>query len=70
MEYLSPSPGRVVVALILLVTSYGAMVGAAYMQFAVFASVVFALSAGVLALQAYGAYRAWTAGWGRPSAGE
>ncbi|MFC5970488.1 hypothetical protein ACFPYI_04015 [Halomarina salina] len=69
MESLSPTPGRTAVALVLLVTSYAAIDGAVYMQFAVFASVVFVLSACVLALQAYGAYRAWT-GRGEPSTGE
>ena len=69
MEHLSPTPRRVAVALVLLVTSYGAMAGAVYMQFAVFAGVVFVLSAGVLSLQAYGAYRDWTEG-NRPSTSE
>ncbi|MWG35236.1 hypothetical protein [Halomarina oriensis] len=60
MDYVSPTQGQVVATLVLLFTANNAMVHPFHPVFGVFAGLVFAVAAGVLLLQAYGAYLVWS----------
>jgi len=56
MDYRSPTLGQVAATLVVLFTANNAMVHPVHPVFGWFAGLVFAVAAGVLVVQAYGAY--------------
>jgi hypothetical protein len=69
MDYVSPTLGQVAVTLVVLFTANNAMVHPFHPVFGWFAALVFAVAAGVLVLQAYGAYLARSTDRGGPTLG-
>jgi hypothetical protein len=60
MDYTAPSWGQVVATLVLLFTAHNTMVLTGHPVMYAVALVAFGAAGGVLVLQAYGTYRAWS----------